>query len=72
MSYKIEATIKGEKYVLNKVGPPTYLEKEPEMLQKTMWKGYISQNFRDIMTSLDDLQEVKYLKGNKILIQFKY
>ena len=60
MSYKIEATIKGEKHVLNKVGSPTYLEKEHEIQQKTMLKGYIIHNFRDSMTSLDDLQEVKY------------
>ena len=72
MSYKIEAIIKNEKHILNKVEEPTYMMSEPEMIQKMILSSYIYSNFRDIMDSPADIQEAKYKKGNKIIMSFKY
>ena len=72
MSYYIEAKIKNEIHKLNKVGKPTYMLDEPDMIKKTMLKGYVANNFRDVITDLNDIQSIKYMKGKTILFSFQY
>ena len=72
MSYYIEAKIKDKIYKLHKVGAPTYILTEPEMIKKTMLKGYVANNFRDVITDLNDIQSIKYMKGKTILFSFQY
>ena len=72
MSYYIEAKIKDKIYKLHKVGEPTYMLNEPDMIRKTMLKGYIAEQFRDVITDLNDIQNIKYMKGKTILFSYQY
>ena len=64
--------LKNEIHKLNKVGNPTYMLDEPDMIKKTMLKGYVAKNFRDVITDLNDIQSIKYMKGKTILFSFQY
>ena len=72
MFYYIEAKIKDKIHKLNKVGEQTYMLSEPEMIRKTMLKGYVVNNFRDVITDLNNIQSIKYMKGKTILFSFQY
>ncbi len=64
MSYKIKTIINGEKHTLNKVGPPIY--------QKHEIRSYVASEFRDVMKSMKDIEEIEYFKGNKSLFKYNY
>ena len=65
MSYFIKTKIKDKIYKLNNVGEPTYLLREPEMIRKQLLRGYVANNFRDVMTDLNDIQSIMYMKGKR-------
>jgi hypothetical protein len=72
-NYKIVATIKGKKFTLKNVGEPEFLQMEnTEEIKKEMTKSYVATQLRKEINKLDDIEEIKYYKGNKILFKFKY
>ena len=69
MDYYIIAIIKGKKYQLHDVGSP---RDECDMLRKISVQGYVCKNFRDVMDEMEDLTEIKYMHGKKILFKYNY
>ena len=69
-NYKIITIIKGEKHTLRNVGPPAPISDETE--DKNMTRAYIFNQFRDIIKDKNDVEEIKYYQGRKIIKHFKY
>jgi len=69
--HKIVAIIGGEKHTLNKVGEP-----DPDMVDdpcyKLILRDYVLNNFKEECESKDDIEEIKYYNGRKLLFKFDY
>ena len=72
MDYLIIATIKGEEEELRQVGEPTYLMTQSNKMRKSMVQDYVASNFCDMVDELSDITEIKYMKGPKVLFEYKY
>ncbi len=70
MNYTIVAIVKGEKFTISKVGEP--FEEESDIIRKTVLRGYVASIYSDKITSLEDIEEIQYKKGKKILFTYKY
>jgi len=72
MSYKLVGTLKnGEKLTLNNVGDLADYINDP-MMTKIIIKGYFAKEFKDKLTSLDEIKEIKHYKGRKLLNKWDY
>ena len=69
-NYKIITTIKGKKYTLDKVGQPAPIFNET--IDKNMTRDYILRSYKDIIIDKNDVEEIKYYKGRKIIKHYKY
>ena len=68
--YKIEAVIKGEKCNLNNINELP-IETDLDAL-KFMVRGYVANEFNDIVDSLNDITSIKLKKGKNCLYDFTY
>ncbi len=69
MNYTIVAIVKGEKITIRNVGEPL---EESDIIRKTTLFEYVASRCRDITTSLEDIEEIKYKKGRKLLFKYYY
>jgi len=69
-NYKIITTIKGTKYTLNKVGQPTPILND--IIDKNMTRDYIIRSYKDIVKDKNDVEEIIYYQGRKIIRKYKY
>ncbi len=73
MNYTIVAIVKGEKFTITNVGEPgEAFEEESDIIRKTVLRGYVASIYSDKITSLEDIEEIQYKKGRKLLFKYKY
>ena len=69
-NYKIITIIKDKKHALSNVGPPAPIS--DEITDKNMTRAYILNSYKDIIKDKNDIEEIKYYQGRKIIKNFKY
>lgn len=69
-TYSIKTVIKGKKYTLNKVGE--FPQTGDDMMTAIMMQGYVAENFREVCTSVKDVEKIDYFDGKKKIASFKY
>ena len=69
-NYKIITIINGKKHTLNKVGPPAPFF--DEITDKNMTRSYVFNQFKDIIKDKNDVEEIKYYQGRKVIKNYKY
>ncbi len=69
-NYKIITIINGKKHTLSDVGSPVPIS--DEVTDKSMTRAYILNLYKVIIKDKNDIEEIKYYQGRKIIKNFKY